>query len=126
MCFIPPPLAFHSIKGIQRQHAQYGGEQHEAHNPKVGEQPNARAAERERPDRIPPKRAVRQVERDHEHAQERQVFGVEERVGVQSRMQQKQQHGGQRDESAAEQPVRQQPGEESAREKEQVANQVSA
>ena len=122
MCFTPPTPAFHGIKGIQRQHSQHGGDQKRSHNPNVCEKTHARAAQRERPDSITPKRPMRQIQRDCEHAQEWQVFGVKERVGVQSRMQQENQHGEQRDKPAAKQSIRQQPREETAGEKEGVSD----
>jgi len=69
---------------------------------------------------------VNQVQRDHEHAQEGQVFGVEEGVSVDARVEQENQHGEERDETASEQPISQQPREEPAREKERVGDYVSA
>ena len=47
-------------------------------------------------------------------------------MGVQSRMQQENQHGEQRDEAAAEQAIRQQPAEPAGGEKERVGEQVAA
>ena len=44
---------------------------------------------------------MREVERDYEHAEERQVFGVEEGMGVEARVKQENQHGEQRDGPAA-------------------------
>ena len=54
------------------------------------------------------------------------VFGVDEGLGVQSRLQQEQQHGEQRDDLTAEQPAYQQIAEEATRYEEQVAQDVAA
>ena len=47
-------------------------------------------------------------------------------MSVDARVEQENQHGEQRDESASKQPIRQQPREEAAREKERVRKQMAA
>ena len=113
----PPPQ-------IQRAQGEHGGEEDDAHDAEVDEQPHAHAAEQERAQRVAPEGAVGEPERDHERGEEGDVLRVEERVRVDAGMQQEQEHGDDGERSAAEQTQGEQVAEDAAREEGQVREQM--
>ena len=68
---------------------------------------------------------MNEIKRDYQHRRERDVFYVEERVGVEARVQQKHQHSEQRRPSAAKRPICEYPASKAARDKEQMGKQMA-
>ena len=66
-----------------------------------------------------------QMQRNHECRRKRQVFAVEERLGVQPGMQQEHQQGQQGQPAAAERPIDQQAAEETSGDEQQMAQQMA-
>ena len=119
----PGPVA--GLQQVQRPQPRNRREQRQPHDAQVDQHADARAAQRERRRGVPAEGALHQPQRDHEHRQERDVLGIEERVPVQPGMEQVEQQGEQGQPSVGEHPVRQQPAEEPAGEEEQVGQQVA-
>ena len=57
------------VAQIQTPHHDDRRKQHQAHNADVGQQPHGHATQEESPQRVPPKGAVRQIQRNHEHTE---------------------------------------------------------
>ena len=93
----PPPSIQRRRDEVRAAHGDYGGEQRESEYADADEQPDRHSAQRERRRRIPAERAMNRVQRDCEHAEEYGVFAVEKRMGVDARVEQKNQRGEQRD-----------------------------
>ena len=112
--------------GVEQARQENARDEDGSHNAEIHQNAGRRAEQRELPDASSPERAVREKERDGEHNEERDVFAVEERVRVQTRMQQEEQRGQQRERATAEEPQGEQVDEESAGEKEQMRQQMPA
>ena len=66
-----------------------------------------------------------EIQRDYQRNRERDVFGIEERVGIEARMQQEHQHSQQRHPAAAQHPIGEHSARKAARDKEQVGKHVA-
>ena len=117
---LPPPR----LPQVQPPQRQYRRIQHHPHDPQVRQYAHAHPAQHERPDRIFAERPVRHVQRDHEHAQKRQILAVEERMRVQPRLQHEQEQGEQRHGPAAGQPIDEQRTTPATDQKEGVRHQM--
>ena len=67
-------------------HDQHGDEQSHSHDPQIDQNSNRDAENQKTPDVAATERAMRQIQADHEHAEKRDVFRVEKRMRVQTRM----------------------------------------
>ncbi len=115
----PPPQ-------IQRAQRQHGGEEDDAHDAEVDEQAHAHAAEQEGGERVAAEGAMHEVQRDHEHGEERDVLPIEEGIRVEAGMEQEQRRGHERQRPAAEHAQDKQVAEHPADEEEQVREDVPA
>ena len=71
---------------VGRAHREYERQQHQPEHAQVYRQACGNAAQQERADGVFAKGAVGEVERDYHQRRKGDVFGVEERVGVQARV----------------------------------------
>ena len=110
---------------IQPAHSQYHRRQHQPKHAQIYRQAHAYPAQQKRSDSVLAKRAVSEIQRDNQHRRERNILAVKERVGIQARMQQKQQHSQQRYPTTAQRPIREHPARKAPRDKEQVRKQVA-
>ena len=111
---------------VQQAQGEHGGEEQQPHDAEVDEQAHPRPAKQEGPQRLPPEGAVDEVQRDHERDEEGNVLRVEERVRVDARMQQEQDHGDERQQPVVEEPKREDVAGRSAGDEEQMDEQVPA
>ena len=114
-----------SAPKVQRAHRQHDWRQQQAEDAQVACQTHGQSTERKGSNRLPAKRPMREMQRDHEHHRERNVLAVEKRVRIQTGMQQKHEHRQHGQPSAAEHAVGQQAAEECAEDEKTVRQQVA-